>query len=119
MLRPTDFQLRSITAAGICRDQPFLERDPDSVKKVIEINALGTYYSAQLAARQMVNQPRRNETASAGSIVMIASVAAHQASEGQYTSDYCMSKGGVLSLCRQLGAELAEKDVRVNCISPG
>ncbi|KAJ9143782.1 NAD(P)-binding protein [Pleurostoma richardsiae] len=108
-----------ITAAGICPDQPFLDRDPASVQKCVEVNNLGTYYSAQLAARQMVCQPRRNETAGAGSIVLIASVAAHRASKDQYTSDYCMSKGGVLSLCRQLGVELADQHIRVNCISPG
>ncbi|KEQ78274.1 putative NADP-dependent mannitol dehydrogenase [Aureobasidium namibiae CBS 147.97] len=80
-----------ITAAGICPDEPFLERSPSSVKKCVEINVLGTYYSAQLAARQM----------------------------DQFTSDYCMSKGGVLALTKQLGVELAHHRVRVNCISPG
>ena len=41
----------SFTAAGICPDQPFLERDPSSIKECLEINSLGTYYAAQLAAR--------------------------------------------------------------------
>lgn len=50
---------------------------------------------------------------------MIASIAAHQASKLQYTSDYCASKGAVLALCRQLSVELATAGVRVNCISPG
>lgn len=57
--------------------------------------------------------------AAAGSVVMIASIAAHQASKLQYTSDYCASKGAVLALCRQLSVELATAGVRVNCISPG
>jgi sorbose reductase len=111
----------SITAAGICPDEPFLERDPNSVKKCVEINVLGTYYSAQLAARQMVKQVDTDDTSKpcAGSIVMIASMAAHRASKDQFTSDYCMSKGGVLALTKQLGVELAQHRVRVNCISPG
>lgn len=50
---------------------------------------------------------------------MIASIAAHQASKDQFTSDYCMSKGAVLSLTKQLGVELAGVGVRVNCLSPG
>jgi sorbose reductase len=83
------------------------------------INTIGTYYSAQLAARQMVKQRRLENSSGAGSIVFIASIAAHQASKGQYTSDYCASKGAVLSLSRQLGAELAKDEIRVNCISPG
>lgn len=55
----------------------------------------------------------------AGSIVMIASVAAHRGCKGQYTSDYSMSKGAVLALTRQLGVELSHRSIRVNCISPG
>jgi sorbose reductase len=108
-----------VTAAGICPDEPFLDRDPDSVKRTFMINTLGTYYSAQLAAKQMVKQPRLEGSSSAGSLVFIASIAAHQASRGQYTSDYCSSKGAVLSLSRQLAAELADRDIRTNCISPG
>ncbi|OQU98953.1 hypothetical protein CLAIMM_04662 [Cladophialophora immunda] len=115
-----------ITAAGICPDQPFLERAPTSVKHTFEINVLGTYYAAQLAVRQMTTQtplttssPTSAHPHAAGSVVMIASIAAHQASKLQYTSDYCASKGAVLALCRQLGVELATAGVRVNCISPG
>jgi len=108
-----------ITAAGVCPDQPFLERNPANVKRCFEINSLGTYYSTQLATAQMVKQPRLEKAAGAGSIVMIASIAAHQASLGQYTSDYCSSKGAVLALSRQLSVELARVGVRVNCLSPG
>ncbi|KAI5270704.1 hypothetical protein E4T47_05928 [Aureobasidium subglaciale] len=108
-----------ITAAGICPDESFLDRDPISVKKCVEVNVLGTYYAAQLAARQMVKQSGRNQSSGVGSIVMIASMAAHRASKDQFTSDYCMSKGGVLALTKQLGVELAYHKIRVNCISPG
>ncbi|OAG43371.1 hypothetical protein AYO21_02308 [Fonsecaea monophora] len=115
-----------ITAAGICPDQPFLDRSPASVKRTFEINVLGTYYAAQLAVRHMTSQrpfdsssPTSVHPPAAGSVVMIASIAAHQASKLQYTSDYCASKGAVLALCRQLSVELATTGVRVNCISPG
>ncbi|KAH7177043.1 hypothetical protein EDB81DRAFT_898665 [Dactylonectria macrodidyma] len=108
-----------ITAAGIVSDQPMLQRDPASVKKCLEINSLGTYYAVRLTVEQMVKQPLRGLNASVGSIMTIASIAAHQASKGQYTSDYCMSKGAVLSLTKQLGVELAEHGIRVNCLSPG
>ena len=108
-----------VTAAGICPDQPLLERDANSVKRCLEINSLGTYYAAQLAARCMTQQPRREGSDSAGSIVLIASIAAHQASKDQFTSDYRMSKGAVLSLTKQLGVEMASHGIRVNPLSPG
>ena len=54
-----------------------------------------------------------------GSIVFIASIAAYVASKGQTTSDYCASKGAVVSLAKALGVELAIQGVRVNSISPG
>lgn len=50
---------------------------------------------------------------------MIASVAAYQASKMQYLSDYCSSKGAVISLVKELGVELADRNIRVNSISPG
>ncbi|KAL0932493.1 short-chain dehydrogenase reductase sdr [Colletotrichum truncatum] len=108
-----------VTAAGICPDEPFLQRNPESVARCISINVLGTYFAAQLAAAQMVKQEPTEFNSRGGSIVMIASIAAHVASKGQTTSDYCSSKGAVVSLAKALGVELAAVGIRVNSISPG
>lgn len=108
-----------ITAAGICPDEPFLERKPESVSRCMNINVLGTYYAAQLAAAQMAKQEERANNGGRGSMVFVASIAAYVASKGQNTSDYCASKGAVLSLAKALGVELAGKGIRVNSISPG
>ncbi|KAH6680895.1 short-chain dehydrogenase/reductase SDR [Halenospora varia] len=108
-----------ITAAGVCPDEPFLERQPESVMRCMNINVLGTYFSAQLAAAQMAKQEPTDFNPRGGSIVMIASIAAYTASKGQTTSDYCASKGAVVSLAKALGVELASKGIRVNSISPG
>lgn len=86
----------------------------------MNINVLGTYYSAQLAAQQMNRQePTSFNKTGGGSIVLIASIAAYVASKGQTTSDYCASKGAVVALAKALGVELAMKGIRVNSISPG
>ncbi|KAK9427099.1 hypothetical protein V1505DRAFT_381331 [Lipomyces doorenjongii] len=108
-----------ICAAGICPDEPFLERDPGAVSRTFSINVLGSYYASQCVAAQMVKQEPTEANPRGGSILMIASIAAYQASKMQYLSDYCASKGAILSLVRELGVELAERGIRVNSISPG
>ena len=85
----------------------------------MNINVLGTYFAVQFATAQMIKQEPLDDTHRGGSIVMVASVAAYVASKGQTTSDYCASKGAVLSLAKALGVELAMKGIRVNSISPG
>lgn len=52
-----------------------------------------------------------------GSIVNIASVASHRGGLSGHV--YAASKGAVLSLTRSVAAELGERGVRVNSISPG
>jgi NAD(P)-dependent dehydrogenase (short-subunit alcohol dehydrogenase family) len=108
-----------IAAVGICLYEPFLERKPDSVDRCMNINVQGTFYAAQLAAAQMEKNESIPQNPKVGSIVMIASIAAYVASKGQNTSDYCASKGAVLSLAKALGVELALKGIRANSISPG
>lgn len=74
---------------------------------------MGTFFAAQLAARQMVAQK------TAGSIVFIASIAAHHAVPSQRLAGCSCSKGAVKSLMQQLSVELAPYQIRVNSISPG
>ena len=85
----------------------------------MNVNFLGTYFAAQLAAAQMKKQDPTEQNPRGGSIVFMGSIAAYVASKGQNTSDYCASKGAVVSLCKALGVELAAYGIRVNSISPG
>ncbi|KAK5261661.1 hypothetical protein LTR40_001824 [Exophiala xenobiotica] len=102
-----------VTAAGIVCDRPFLETPRDEGMRVLEVNVMGTYLSAQLAVKQMQKQK------SGGSIVMIASIAARAAIPSQRLSVYGASKGAIRALCRQLAVELGPLGIRVNSISPG
>ena len=74
---------------------------------------MGTFFAAQLAAKQMLKQ------GTPGSIALIASICAHQAAPGHKLSGYHASKGAVLMLARALAVELAPLNIRVNSISPG
>lgn len=74
---------------------------------------LGSFFSAQLAAKQMVKQ------GTGGSIVMIASIAAHCAIPAQRVSIYGASKAAIKLLGQTLSVEMAPFNIRVNTLSPG
>jgi NAD(P)-dependent dehydrogenase (short-subunit alcohol dehydrogenase family) len=100
-----------INNAGIFPRVPFLdmaERDWDSV---LDVNLKGSCFCAQAVAKAMVAAGRP------GSIINLTSGAAFRGSpRGVH---YCASKGGVLSMTRQMALELAPHRIRVNAIAPG
>jgi len=102
-----------VTAAGIALDKPFLDQGPDEVRRLIDINLNGTFFTSQTAARHMIQQ------GNGGSIVMIASICASVVIPGHKLSAYHASKGAVKTLTTALSVELAPHGIRTNCISPG
>ncbi|OAP57397.1 short chain dehydrogenase [Fonsecaea erecta] len=102
-----------VTAAGIAPEGPFLEQDWNTMRKVMDINVNGTYFTAQLAAQQMQKQ------GTGGSLILIASVCAHVALPRTLLSAYNASKGAVKMLSTALAVELAPLNIRCNIISPG
>ena len=107
-LGPVDILVNN---AGIFPRVAFLdmvERDWDTV---LDINLKGSCFCAQAVARQMVAAGRP------GSIINLTSGAAFRGSpRGVH---YCASKGGILSMTRQMALELAPHRIRVNAIAPG
>ncbi|KAK2695092.1 hypothetical protein QWA68_006087 [Fusarium oxysporum] len=102
-----------VPAAGIAIDKPFLEQTWEEFTRIQDINVRGTFFVAQLAARQMVKQ------GTGGSMVLLASQSAHIGLPGYRMAAYNASKGGILMLSKALAVELAPKGIRVNTISPG
>ena len=99
--------------AGISNADAFLvDLTEDQIRRLIDVNLLGTIFCAQEAARVMA--PRQS-----GSIINMASMTAHIYNVPQRTTHYAASKGAVLSFTRALAAELAPAQVRVNAVSPG
>ncbi|KAJ5948476.1 lung carbonyl reductase [Penicillium verhagenii] len=103
-----------VPCAGINRHLPFLEFTFKDHQDLLSINVLGLYFTAQLAARQMIANGTKH-----GSIVLVASMASHIAVRSQLCSAYCGTKGAVRSMCPAIAKELAEYNIRVNSISPG
>ncbi|VDC04602.1 unnamed protein product [Peniophora sp. CBMAI 1063] len=103
-----------VAGAGITdRATPPLDYAAADYDKIIDVNLKGVLYSAQAAGRQMTR------FGTPGSIILIASVAGLIATKGLLMTGYYASKGGVINLMRALAVELAEKNIRVNSLSPG
>ena len=96
--------------AGVTRDQYLMTMPEESFAEVIDTNLVGAFRFAKAASRPMLAQR-------SGAIVAIASVAAEFGIPGQ--TNYCASKGGLVSFARALAAELGPKGVRVNAVLPG
>lgn len=120
-----------VPCAGINRHLPFLEFTYKDHSDLLAVNVLGLYFTAQLAAKQMIENGTKH-----GSIVLVSSMASHIVVRSQLCSAYCGSKGAVRSMCPAIAKEMAEyvsisrnaamkkkindkQGIRVNSISPG
>ncbi|KAL5601605.1 hypothetical protein FOBRF1_009138 [Fusarium oxysporum] len=103
----------SVTAAGILPGGAFVEQSWEGLRKILEVNVVGSYFSAQLATKQMIKR------GTGGSIVMFASIAAHEVVPGAAMSAYNASKAGIKMLASSLNTELGPHQIRVDSISPG
>ncbi|QXR00662.1 SDR family oxidoreductase [Streptomyces sp. WY228] len=83
---------------------------PRFVEKVVALNLLGPFYTAQAANLVMREQP------DGGTVINIGSVSAHDPQPG--TAAYSAAKAGLLGLTRALALEWAPR-VRVNHITVG
>jgi NAD(P)-dependent dehydrogenase (short-subunit alcohol dehydrogenase family) len=94
--------------AGILTMSRVEEMDEPTLRRVVEINLLGTAFCGTHAARRMLERGR-------GSIVNVTS-GTHM---GQATfGAYGATKGGIASFTYAWAADLAGSGVRVNAISP-
>ena len=86
------------------------EVDVATIDQVLAVNVKGVVLGVKHVAPVMLAQE-------SGSIVNISSMAGHRGGVSGHI--YSASKGAVSALTRSVAAELGEKGVRVNSISPG
>ena len=99
--------------AGISppEDDSILTTDLVAWRRVQEVNLTSVYLCCKAALPYMLEQGK-------GSIINTASfVAVLGAATSQIS--YTASKGGVLSMSRELGVQFARKGIRVNALCPG
>ncbi|MDZ4676632.1 MAG: 3-oxoacyl-[acyl-carrier-protein] reductase [Oligoflexia bacterium] len=99
-----------INNAGIAKDQLLLRLKPEDWNAVIETNLRSVYACTKAAVKIMLR-------AKEGSVVNITSVIGQTGNAGQ--SNYAASKAGIIGFTKSIAAEVASRQIRLNCIAPG
>jgi glucose 1-dehydrogenase len=100
-----------INNAGIEIKRLFLEISDEEWHRVLGVNLYGAFVVSQAACRQIVKQ------GVGGKLIFVSSV--HEDIPFPEFTPYCVSKGGVRMLMRNLAMELAPYRINVNNIAPG
>jgi glucose 1-dehydrogenase len=104
-----------VTAAGATLHlAPLADTPVPVIRRVLDVNLLGTVLCARRAAQQMAT----SRGGPGGAIVTISSAAATLGSAHEYVH-YAAAKAGVDTLTVGLAKELAGEGVRVNAVAPG
>ncbi|MEU6734778.1 SDR family oxidoreductase [Streptomyces physcomitrii] len=92
-----------VANAGVATGGPFVDSDPESWRRVIEVNLIGSAVTGRAFLPALVE--------SRGYLLQIASLAA--ITPAPMMSAYCASKSGVEAYAHSLRAEVAHKGVKV------
>ncbi|MGO4565116.1 3-oxoacyl-[acyl-carrier-protein] reductase [Rhizobium sp. 2YAF20] len=99
-----------VNNAGITKDGLFVRMSDEDWDNVIEVNLT----SAFRLTRELTHPMMRRRF---GRIINITSVVAVTGNPGQ--ANYCASKAGMIGFTKSLAAEIATRNVTVNCVAPG
>lgn len=99
-----------VNAAGIASMNLAVTTPQSVAQKIINTNLLGTIYCCQLIAPLMLRKKQ-------GSIINFSTIAVALGLKGE--SIYVASKAGVEGFTRSFAREMADFNVKVNCIAPG
>lgn len=110
----------AINCAGIGTAEKTLGKDGphsfDHYKRVIDINMVGSFNVARLAAAEIAkNEPEPD--GARGVIISTASIAAFDGQKGQVA--YAASKAGIAGMSLPMARDLQREGIRVMAIAPG
>jgi 3-oxoacyl-[acyl-carrier protein] reductase len=99
-----------VNNAGITRDMLFARLSDESWSDVLDVNLTAPFRLARAALRGMMRQR-------SGRIINITSVVAVTGNPGQ--GNYTAAKAGLIGMSKSLAAEVAGRNITVNCVAPG
>ncbi len=101
-----------VSNAGIHRRVDPLDFNEDDVEAIFAVNMKGCLSICGAVGRFMIER-------GSGSIVNVSALGGGLVGLGRSGCAYGMSKGGIVSLTRDLAAEWTKHGVRVNAVAPG
>ncbi len=99
-----------VNNAGITKDNLFMRMSDDEWQSVLDVNLTSTFRLCRGVLRGMMK-------ARWGRIVNISSVVGTTGNPGQ--ANYAASKAGMVGMSKSLAAEVASRNITVNCVAPG
>lgn len=99
-----------VNNAGLTRDGLSMRMKDEDWQQVIDVNMTATFKLAQACQRGMMKRRW-------GRIVNVASVVGVTGNPGQ--CNYVASKAGMIGWSKAMAAEIASRNITVNCVAPG
>jgi glucose 1-dehydrogenase len=100
-----------VNNAGMEKNASFVDITEADYRAVVEVNMSGPFFCTQAFVRH------RAKTGGPGRVINISSV--HEELPFPHFTPYCMSKGGLKMMMRNLAIELAPMGITVNNVAPG
>jgi len=101
-----------VNCIGLNREEKAEEVTEEMFDYVFDVNLKSAMFQAQAAGRHMIRQ------GTGGKQVHLGSVRSMLALRGRGYAAYCATKGGLITMCRQLAAEWAPQGINVNVVAP-
>jgi len=99
-----------VNNAGVTRDNLFLRMKDEEWDQVIAVDLTAAFRLSRAALRGMMKKRW-------GRIVSITSVVGTTGNPGQ--GNYAAAKAGLVGMSKSLAAEVASRNITVNCVAPG
>ena len=99
-----------VNNAGITRDNLSMRMSDDEWAQVIEVNLTSSFRLCRGAIKGMMKSRW-------GRIINITSIVGERGNAGQ--GNYAAAKAGLVGLSKSLAAEVASRNITVNCVAPG
>lgn len=100
-----------VNNAGIEKNAGFLDVAREDYQRVIDVNMSAPFFLTQVFARH------RKDRGQPGKVINVSSV--HEELPFPHFTAYCMAKGGLKMMMRNLAIELAPLGITINNIAPG